>query len=233
MSASYTNNFNLKKPAPTDNYNIEDANGNMDLIDLALKEHSTQLNAKANKYDGNITDFNSATEPGIYSFNSTAVNGYKSNIYGVLRVYYRSSDPNSIWIYQIAYLTAGEIVYRYKINNDSWSTWTIMHYPKVNTLTLQNGWTQVDKDATIAINGRIATVNMRIKGGVYTNSAIVCNLGYKMQGSSGSFPVYTWEGIKKGVVNINNGDLQCTGTWDVIDSNTDININFSYAIEVL
>lgn len=51
MTASYTDNFNLKKPAQTDNYNIDDANGNMDLIDIALKDHSTQLNAKVNKTD--------------------------------------------------------------------------------------------------------------------------------------------------------------------------------------
>lgn len=49
MAASYTDNFNLKKPAQTDNYDIEDANGNMDLIDSVLKEHSTQLNAITNK----------------------------------------------------------------------------------------------------------------------------------------------------------------------------------------
>lgn len=49
MAASYTDNFNLKKPAQTDNYDIEDANGNMDLIDSVLKEHSTQLNEITNK----------------------------------------------------------------------------------------------------------------------------------------------------------------------------------------
>ena len=48
MTASYTDNFNLKKPAQTDNYDIEDANGNMDLIDSVLKEHSTQLKDLAN-----------------------------------------------------------------------------------------------------------------------------------------------------------------------------------------
>ncbi|WP_244833363.1 hypothetical protein [Clostridium sp. BJN0001] len=47
MAANYTENFNLKKPAQTDNYNIDDANGNMDLIDATLKKHSAQLNANA------------------------------------------------------------------------------------------------------------------------------------------------------------------------------------------
>lgn len=34
---NYTPNYNLKKPLPTENYNIDDPNGNMDLLDAALK----------------------------------------------------------------------------------------------------------------------------------------------------------------------------------------------------
>ena len=34
--ASYTSNYNLKKPAGTENININDINGNMDIIDAAL-----------------------------------------------------------------------------------------------------------------------------------------------------------------------------------------------------
>ena len=36
--ATYTNNYNLKKPAETDFYDIEDFNGNADIIDSALDD---------------------------------------------------------------------------------------------------------------------------------------------------------------------------------------------------
>lgn len=35
--ATYTTNYNLKKPATTDNVSIADINGNMDVVDAALK----------------------------------------------------------------------------------------------------------------------------------------------------------------------------------------------------
>ena len=34
---NYTPNYNLKKPLQTENYNIDDANGNMDIVDSAIK----------------------------------------------------------------------------------------------------------------------------------------------------------------------------------------------------
>ncbi len=45
--ASYTTNYNLKKPAGNDAYNIEDQNSNMDLLDQALKD-------KADLSDGKV-----------------------------------------------------------------------------------------------------------------------------------------------------------------------------------
>lgn len=41
--ASYTPNYNLKKPADADTYDIADANGNMDLIDAALHSQNTAI----------------------------------------------------------------------------------------------------------------------------------------------------------------------------------------------
>lgn len=41
--ANFTTNYNLKKPLGTENYNVEDQNGNMDIIDGKLKEHETHL----------------------------------------------------------------------------------------------------------------------------------------------------------------------------------------------
>ena len=41
--ASYTPNYNLKKPADADTYDIADANGNMDLIDTALHSQNEAI----------------------------------------------------------------------------------------------------------------------------------------------------------------------------------------------
>jgi hypothetical protein len=46
--SNYTTNYNLKKPLGTDNYNIEDQNGNMDIIDSTLKTQSTQIKESSN-----------------------------------------------------------------------------------------------------------------------------------------------------------------------------------------
>lgn len=41
--ASYTPNYNLKKPADADSYDIADANGNMDIIDGALNTQNSKI----------------------------------------------------------------------------------------------------------------------------------------------------------------------------------------------
>lgn len=41
--ATYTPNYNLKKPADSDSYDIADANGNMDIIDGALNTLNNQI----------------------------------------------------------------------------------------------------------------------------------------------------------------------------------------------
>ena len=70
--ATYTTNYNLKKPADADSYDIADANGNMDIIDGALNT----LNNQISKYDatswiGNVTSIdtlNALTIPGRYRY---------------------------------------------------------------------------------------------------------------------------------------------------------------------
>lgn len=41
--ATTTTNYGLKKPAGTENYNVEDQNGNMDIIDTKIKENADAL----------------------------------------------------------------------------------------------------------------------------------------------------------------------------------------------
>lgn len=54
--ATYTENFNLKKPSNEDFYNIEDFNGNADIID----EELTKLN---NLYEYSTEDLQAGASP--------------------------------------------------------------------------------------------------------------------------------------------------------------------------
>ena len=47
--ANYTRNYNLKKPIAAEVYSVDDANGNMDIIDEALKEVDNTVDTKADK----------------------------------------------------------------------------------------------------------------------------------------------------------------------------------------
>ena len=74
--ASYTTNYNLKKPAAGENYSVNDQNGNMDLIDAAMKAlndafGSRAFSLEASGVNGVTTiqsgaDLNTYTTPGTY-----------------------------------------------------------------------------------------------------------------------------------------------------------------------
>ena len=55
--AEFTPNFNLKKPYETDFFNIEDFNGNMDILDEKLKEASQN-----EQLQGDVTEIKGTTE---------------------------------------------------------------------------------------------------------------------------------------------------------------------------
>ena len=42
-----TDNYGLKKPEQTDNYNVDDPNANMDIIDAQMKANATAASAAA------------------------------------------------------------------------------------------------------------------------------------------------------------------------------------------
>ena len=54
--ATYTTNLNLKKPASSDQYNVADMNGNMDLIDAACGKTSVTVTLnQTNVSSGSVT----------------------------------------------------------------------------------------------------------------------------------------------------------------------------------
>ena len=80
--ASYTTNYNLKKPDATDFINVGDLNDNVDIIDTAIKAAESAGIAKVTgARAGNLAQFNSTGE--------IEDSGLKFSIYnGGLRVTY-------------------------------------------------------------------------------------------------------------------------------------------------
>lgn len=54
---NYTENYNLKKPLPNENYNVQDQNDNMDTIDTELKK----VNEKVDSIEVPVTSVNEKT----------------------------------------------------------------------------------------------------------------------------------------------------------------------------
>lgn len=82
--ATNTTNYNLKKPAQSDFYNVEDFNGNMDIIDGALN------NAGVNKID-KVTNGTAGNMVVLTDDGGVADGGLKFSIYnGGLRVSYNN-----------------------------------------------------------------------------------------------------------------------------------------------
>ena len=81
---NFTTNFNLKKPLGTEVYNIEDDNGNMDLLDTALTNTYTKaqidnLVSAVYKYKGSVSDFASLPSTGqtvgdVWNVTDTGIN---------------------------------------------------------------------------------------------------------------------------------------------------------------
>ena len=71
--AAYTQNYNLKKPASTDNYSVDDFNNNADLIDAELKKLHGTISA--------VTMLASGWSNSRYSFESSyPASGYDIEI---------------------------------------------------------------------------------------------------------------------------------------------------------
>ncbi len=81
-----TANYNLKKPSQEDFYNIEDHNGNMDIIDTQIKEIETEL-------EGHVGD---------HEYQNASVNGTQIRII-------RQSDTKRLFFYLSNDLSGGNI----------------------------------------------------------------------------------------------------------------------------
>jgi hypothetical protein len=88
--ASYTPNFNLKKPADSDSYDIADHNGNMDKIDTALNT----LNGKLTE-DASWTKFSDAPLVNCQAYGDIGVKYAKHAGFVVVYIYVKSLTANT------------------------------------------------------------------------------------------------------------------------------------------
>lgn len=187
-----------------------------------LKE---MMNDKMNKLESKITDFNKALENGLYPFDSSTINGYVSGGYGLCRVYKVEQ-----WVFQTAWYTNGINATRRKINNDDWSKWSIISNSEVVELTLNNGWVALDKTPTLYVNGKCATLNIRIKDGAYSTGTRICSTGltpYKKQLIYFPFMKYGRD-INGNCYIDGEGNVTC---GDEITFNGDCSLNVTYLID--
>lgn len=116
--ATYTPNLNLKKPATSDNINVNDINSNMDKIDTYCKDLHDY------KYAGTLptnTDLNDAVDPGFYllSMNFTYTNLPPQQAYSMLIL--RPSTTANV-VVQIGIGTE-YIYYRMRTSATNWDSW--------------------------------------------------------------------------------------------------------------
>lgn len=110
--AEYTQNYNLKKPAEEDFYNVEDFNDNADIIDQALKSHDDALAAhEAENASKHITESGSNENGSYIKFDDGTMICYNTNLsltdisitIAKGNVYY--SNDALQWVYPVAFVS--------------------------------------------------------------------------------------------------------------------------------
>lgn len=86
--ANYTTNYNLKKPLGSENYNVADQNGNMDLIDAAMKANADAIakDEEGIAYRlGNTNTTGATLAVGTYVYVTGNTNGVSNGMYKVTK----------------------------------------------------------------------------------------------------------------------------------------------------
>lgn len=153
-----------------------------------------------NKFRGSVearntpTDLNNAVYAGCYMFNTGTLNKPGSMSYGLcLTVTTRNPTSSGIgWIIQFAVSTATntQTAIRKRINNGSWTEWTIISkrivrkiktYSNVTITDNNNPYVLIDDYSGLGISNTYYCISMNIRG--WTNSTVGCfNI---MKGSAG------------------------------------------------
>ena len=122
--ASYTPNYNLKKPADADSYDIADANGNMDLIDAALHSQNEAIANLNGSKAITVSDYNDLITTGVYKAEATSNALHAPNPVSPGSWYVVSVWKTGVYITQIAHTTTYNKTYiRGYYTGAGWTDW--------------------------------------------------------------------------------------------------------------
>ena len=146
---------------------IEDINSKLNSNSIKIKnieqnieDIGTQINGIEQKLsdifsaENKVTDFNAATNSGIYYWITDAAN--RPSDYGVLLVNkYDGGSTTSLWVNQIAYGTNNKIYFRQNINSGNWTEWKAVAF-------------EGEGNATLTVNGKTYNGSSEVDAGVQT-----------------------------------------------------------------
>lgn len=139
---TYTENYNLKKPDSAEFFNVEDANGNMDLIDKALANLVKSVNGMTPEQIGAVPRVD-ATQGG-YDVGAALQTEHPLTVFvtnvdtegtpyaeGVTDLTLATifSESSGNFGYQIAFMMGGQFMFMRQINNGVISKWTTGYLP--------------------------------------------------------------------------------------------------------
>ena len=211
--ASYTPNYNLKKPADSDSYDIADENGNMDIIDAALNT----LNSKLFKKLSATTDLNNISEDGVYLMDwvSGGTSYHRPNNQGGILISCMSTSGLNPAKEQLLVTYSGAVWSRGHENN-GWNGWRPISTTKSVNMSVQTGFSLESWGSINAyVSGGLLVIN--VSGLKSTNTLSVDTVALKMTNIT-----YTREGNAYGVVW--NGSSK-VGNASIFDNNGNIYLN--------
>ena len=181
---NYTTNYNLKKPLPNENYNIEDHNQNMDIVDQQLKVNADEIatketpagaQAKANAAETNAKSHANGLVGSLSSLLTTA----KTNIVAAINeVFNKAEDVEDNLVThkaENATLSALGHVIHGIINVTLDTTWSGTSAPFSKTVTVSGILSTDTPIIDVIMSGTYSTDEARIEAWGYIYRAVTDN----------------------------------------------------------
>ncbi|WP_252237458.1 pyocin knob domain-containing protein [Clostridium sp. ZBS17] len=179
--------------------------------------------------NGNEKDISNANSKEFYATNVfDSSNAPSDSWYHIINLPHGNNDGFTSQI-AVSYGQFENNIYFRGAEGTKWLPWKELATTENTQLTLLNGWLPYDVQPMMAVCGKLMTINMRIKSGVYTSGTWIADTG-KIPTGGGSyfFPVIEVDGTKVGSVAITNtGRIEIVGAFN---HNADISINFTVSI---
>lgn len=129
--ATYTGNYNLKKPAGAEDINIADINGNMDIIDTTMKSTNDKLKYLTGAYSTSLTDTNIGSDTavcdmdnGVYRVSIGASNTAFPERVGTVSIMKSLTESTTPYCMVLFASTTGKAYIRHASKASSTSPWS-------------------------------------------------------------------------------------------------------------